>query len=81
MKAIANTKIMKLQSFEQTAAYHAKAADIAFMNGNVDTAISHLKVAFYSASNNRPQYLSVVSSTLIDRYDYQEEQTKKNDQL
>jgi len=37
---------MKLQSFEQTAAYYTKAADLTFTNGDVDTAVSHLRTAF-----------------------------------
>ena|GEM_PF-5419363 len=62
---------MRLRAFEQTAAYHAKAADLAFTNGNVETAISHLEAAFYAATNNRSKYLSVVSHSLIERYDEQ----------
>jgi len=68
---------MRLRAFEQTAAYHAKAADLAFTNGNVETAISHLEAAFYAATNNRSKYLSVVSNTLIERYDEQYVQTNK----
>ena len=62
---------MRLQGFEQTAAYHTKAADLAFANGNVDTAISHLEAAFYAANNNRSKYLLVVSNSPIERYDEQ----------
>ena len=60
---------MPLSTFEQTGAYHTKAADLAFMNGDVNKAISHLEAAFYAAKNNRQLYLSVVNNTFIERYD------------
>jgi hypothetical protein len=66
---VKNVNIMKLQSFEQTAAYHTRAADLAFINGNVDTAVSHLRAAFHAANNNRSEYLITVSKSLIERYD------------
>jgi len=66
---VKNVNIMKLQSFEQTAAYHTRAADLAFINGHVDTAVSHLNAAFHAANNNRPQYLMAVSKSRIERYD------------
>jgi len=66
---VKKVNIMKLQSFEQTAAYHTKAADLAFTNADVDTVISQLRVAFHAANNNRSQYLIRISKSLIERYD------------
>lgn len=67
---------MRLRTFEQTAAYHTKAADLAFASGDVDIAISHLEAAFYAANNNRSRYLSIVSNSDIQRYDQQYIQAK-----
>lgn len=72
---------MALSIFEQTGAYHTKAADLAFTNGDVEKAISHLEAAFYAAKNNRQRYLFVVNNTFIERYDQEYPQTAKSEML
>jgi hypothetical protein len=60
---------IRLESFEQTAAYHTKAADIAFSTGDVRSAVNHLRAAFHAANNNESLYLMAISKSPIKRYD------------
>jgi hypothetical protein len=59
----------KLLSCEQTAHYHTKAADIAFMNGDSQKAEAHLLAAMYAQQNCRADYILVVRNAGIERYD------------
>ena len=57
---------MKLQLFKHTAAFHFKAANIAFSNGDALKALSHVRAAFHAAANkNRSRYRNAVSKWLI----------------